>query len=64
MNNVVMEKRAFVFCYDLKVILRMWIHFFSSKLHGFDWAANAIQVIFSFAITNLEHLLKSALAGV
>jgi len=42
----------------------MWIHDFFSKLHGFDWAAIDIQVILSFAITNLNHLLKNALAGV
>jgi len=64
MKNVVMEKRVFVFCYNLIVILRMWIHYFFSKLHGFDWAANAIQVILCFAITNLNHLLKNALVGV
>jgi hypothetical protein len=42
----------------------MWIHHFFSKLHGFDCAANAIQIILGFAITNLNHLLKNALAGV
>jgi hypothetical protein len=38
--------------------------FFPANFSGFDWAANAIQVILSFAITNLNHLLKNALGGV